>query len=373
MAKIKIILTGLFISASLVVSAQVTVVDSIISGGIYRSYRLYKPASYNDNVAVPLIIDLHGYTSSATNEQLYTNFAPIADTANFLIVYPQGTYDNGQTYWNAGISNTGVDDVLFISDLIGTLKNNYAIDPNSVYSCGMSNGGFMSQTLACALNDKIAAIASVTGSMFYSQYYNCNLIRPIPVMQISGTGDLTVPFEGNSTMLPIDTLVKIWVVHNNCNAVPQFTNVPNTNTSDGCTAEHYVYSGGTAGASCELFKVIGGGHSWPGSPYIIGVTNLDFNASLEIWRFFRKYKLDQFVGVNELSEADNISIYPNPCTEVVNINTDFDATTLIMDLSGRVLLKSNKRQIDVSQLAKGVYSVVLISENYRSVKKLVKL
>lgn len=373
MTKTKNILTGLLISTSLFISAQTTIVNSIVSGGISRSYRLYIPAAYTGNTSRPLVIDFHGYTSNASNEQLYTNFMPIADTANFLILYPEGTTLNGVPYWNAGISNTEVNDVQFISELIGTLKNNYAIDANSIYACGMSNGGFMSHTLACVLNNKIAAIASVTGSMFYSQYSNCSPNRPVPVMQISGTADATVPYAGNTTMLPIDTLVKHWVVKNNCNLSPQIDTLPDINTGDGCTAIHYVYGGGTAGATCELYKIIGGGHSWPGSPYIVGTTNLDFSASLQIWRFFRKYKLNQFMAISELSSTDNVNIYPNPCTNLLSIDGGQIETIVIKDLNGRVVMETNKKEIDVSSLAKGIYSVVLISGNYRSVKKLVKL
>ena len=42
----------------------------------------------------------------------------------------------------------------------------------------MSNGGFMSFLLACQLSEKIAAIASVTGSMTFDTYDNCNAQTP---------------------------------------------------------------------------------------------------------------------------------------------------------------------------------------------------
>lgn len=370
--KIKTILTGLFIQTSLFLFAQTTIVDSIVSGGIYRSYRVYIPAAYTGTTARPLVFDLHGYTSNASSEQVYSNFMPIADTANFLVVYPQGTNLNGQPYWNAGFG-PGVNDIQFISELIDTLKSSYTIDPNSIYSCGMSNGGFMSHTLACELNDKIAAVASVTGSMNTLQYSSCNPARPVPVMQVSGTADATVPYTGGPTHLPIDTLVKYWVLKNNCNPTPQFSNVPNSNVFDGCTAEHYVYNGGTAGASCELYKIIGGGHTWPGSPITIGTTNQDFSASLKIWLFFRKYKLNQFVGIQELKNSDIYTIYPNPCTTTLTIDNKDVTSVRILDLNGKLVIETGSKQIDVSLLAKGIYSVVLINGNGSTIRKLVKL
>jgi polyhydroxybutyrate depolymerase len=371
MKKIKLLSIILFSICSIYVSAQTTVVDSIISGGIYRSYRLYIPAAYNGTIAYPLILNLHGYTSNASAQQTYSNFAPIADTAHFLMVYPQGTTYNGQPYWNA--FGAGPNDIQFLSELIDSIGSNYNVDINSIYSCGMSNGGYMSHTLACELNTKIAAIASVTGSMSTYTRSTCTSNRAVPVMQISGTGDGTVSYTGSTGSLPIDTVVKYWRIKNNCNPTAVFNSVPNTNTSDGCTAEHYVYNNGTAGASVELYKIIGGGHTWPGSPYIVGVTNEDFNASEKIWLFFRKYKLNQFVGVEELQRSSEISMFPNPCNNVLTIDGENILFLIIYDINGRMIINTTEKQIDISKFAQGIYSVVFISGNNRTVKKLVKM
>ena len=207
-----LLLTGFFVSAQ----TGATVIDSISSSSIYRTYRLYKPLSYTGSQAYPLVINLHGYTSSAIAQQYYGNFMPIADTAKFLVVHPQGTKDaSNQPYWNAGISTTGVNDLLFISQLIDSLKTIYNIDPNAIYSTGMSNGGFMSNFLACNLSNKITAIAGVTGTMFSSVSPTCNPGRPVPVMHIHGTADGTVPYNGGSGTLAVDTLMKFWRIKNN--------------------------------------------------------------------------------------------------------------------------------------------------------------
>lgn len=370
--KIKIFLTGLFIQTSLFVFSQTTVVDSIFSGGIYRSYRLYIPAAYTGATDWPLVFDLHGYTSNASQQQYYSNFMPIADTAHFLVAYPQGTTSNGQPYWNAG--QGGANDALFISDLINTLTGNYSVDASSIYSCGMSNGGYMSHSLACVLNDKIAAIASVTGSMFTTQYISCNPGRPVPVMQISGTADATVPYIGAIGTLHVDTVVQYWVLNNNCNTTPAFSNVPNTSFTDGCTAEHYVYSGGTNGATCELYKIIGGGHTWPGAPFIVGITNQDFNASLKIWLFFKKYKLSQFTGLREAQNESDITIYPNPATSSITIKgMDKNTTAVVMDLNGKRMMETTSTELDITTLPKGIYSLLLTSGKQLIIRKLVKI
>lgn len=349
--------------------SQNTVVDSIVSGGIYRSYRLYVPAAYNGSSARPLIINMHGYTSNASAQQLYSNFMPIADTANFLMVYPQGTMYGGQPFWNAGISPTLVDDKGFMDHLIDSLKLSYNIDLNAVYATGMSNGGYMSQTLACELSNRITAIASVTGAMFATQYgANCHATRPVPMMQIHGTADGTVPYNGNSTSMPIDSVVKHWVRKNGCNPTPTFSNVPNTNTADGCTAEHYVYSNGNSGSSVELYKVIGGAHTWPGAPFTVGVTNQDFSASKEIWRFFRKYRLNTLTSLQSSERQNaNLKVFPNPANDVLNVSFDGNGTTtaiIISDLLGHRIIHeaSFTGQINTSALAPGMYMLSVLQQ-----------
>ncbi|MBK9457533.1 MAG: hypothetical protein IPO24_19130 [Bacteroidetes bacterium] len=132
----------------------------------------------------------------------------------------------GIRYWNIfGAPGTGVDDVAFLSALIDSLDAEYNIDLNRVYSTGMSNGGFMSHALACELSNRIAAIASVTGSIDKDRMPFCDPQHNTPVMQIHGTADETVPYDGNFEFLPVDSVVSYWVKQNHCDATPEFTEV----------------------------------------------------------------------------------------------------------------------------------------------------
>ena len=358
----KHLLSLILISTLFTLKSQTTVVDSIFVGGQYRSYRLYVPTIYTGTTARPLILNLHGYTSNALQQQQYSNFMPIADTANFLMVYPQGTKDgSNQPFWNAGISTSLVNDIAFLNALIDSLDLTYNINLNRVYSTGMSNGGYMSYTLACELSNRITAIASVTGSIFTTQYgSNCHPMRPVPAMQIHGTNDPTVPYTGSSSSMPIDSVVKYWVTKNNCNPTATFSNVPNTSTTDGCTAQHYKYSGGTGGSSVELYKIIGGLHTWPGFPFGGSGTNMDINASKEIWRFFNKYTLSLLTSIDENKAlANSLNLYPNPTTSTLHF--DLENETLInvevSDVLGKVVLSETTQtnSISVEKLNSGIY------------------
>src|SRR5690606_1227667 len=174
--------------------------------------RLYIPASYDGTESVPLLFNLHGYTSNNVQQEVYADFRPIADTANFIIVHPNGTLDlGGNRYWNAFNVPGGVDDVGFLSTLIDEISQSYTIDMNRVYSTGMSNGGFMSYELACALGYRITAVASVTGAMPKNRPSTCNPPHPVPAMQIHGTADPTVPYNGNAQQESIEDVVDYWV------------------------------------------------------------------------------------------------------------------------------------------------------------------
>ena len=147
-------------------TSQQTITATITHDALQREYILYVPASYTGSNAVPLVFNFHGYTSNATEQMWYGDFRPIADTANFIIVHPNGMLDaTGTTHFNVGWGGSTIDDVGFTSALLDSISADYNINADRVYSTGMSNGGFMSYQLACQLSDKIAAIASVTGSM----------------------------------------------------------------------------------------------------------------------------------------------------------------------------------------------------------------
>lgn len=356
----------------------VTIYDSIVSGGLQRKFRLYVPSSYNGSASVPLVFNLHGYTSNSQQQMLYSNFMPIADTAKFIIVHPDGTLSNNAQYWNAGFGGS-VNDVQFISELLDSIKASYNIDLNSVYSCGMSNGGIMSYYLACNLSNRIAAIASVTGDMLNAWFSSVpSPPRPFPVMEIHGTGDGTVLYNGDATFAPIDSVVKKWRVYNNCNPTASVTNVPNTNTSDGCTAVNYKYTGGTNGAEVELYKVVGGSHSWPGAAYIIANTNEDFSASVEIWRFFRKFHLNQFginAGVKKTEAPREIKIYPNPANNTLYVSQDhLETLSYQLTTSSGQLIKTGVSggSVDISELPAGLYLITILTKENLTRLKFIK-
>ena len=131
--------------------------------GINREYLLYVPEAYDTTLSYPLLFNFHGFGGNATDHMHSADFRPIADTADFILVYPQGLdLDDGQSHWN--IAETGednksnVDDFGFIESLIDEISSEYNINQKKIYACGYSNGAGFSFSIACHLN-KSAAIA----------------------------------------------------------------------------------------------------------------------------------------------------------------------------------------------------------------------
>ena len=313
------LLLGLLLLTAAAAPAQTTLTGTIRFGGGVREYRLYVPAAVlaAPTVPRPLLLNLHGYGSNNLEQEAYGDFRPIADTAHFLVLHPNGTPDgSGARYWNTFVppGTTGPDDVGFLLALVDSVRARYAVDTARLYSTGMSNGGFMSYELACRQSARFAAIASVTGSIARTHLTACQPARPVPVLEIHGTADNTVPYGGTALFAPITDVLAFWVQANGCGA-PVVTAVPNTSTTDGCTAEHTVWPAGPSGARVEHFRIIGGGHTWPGAAFNIGVTNRDINASVEVWRFLRAYRRlggQPTAAPTDQPLAGALTVSPNP-------------------------------------------------------------
>jgi polyhydroxybutyrate depolymerase len=352
--------------------AQTT--DSFVVDGVYRNYIVHVPTGYIASTAYPLVLNLHGYTSNAAQEMFYTTMNNTADANHFIVVYPNGI----SNYWNA--FGVGADDVKFLRELIDTISAHYNVNANRVYSCGMSNGGYMSYTLACELSTKIAAIASVAGTMSLNTYNTCNPARKMPVMHIHGTTDPTVNYAtGAANSVGVEQTLNYWRDTNQCSSVIDTTALPNTSTTDNSTVQLIVNSHCAPFKEVRFYKIANGGHTWP-SAFIdvptYGNTNRDFNASQEIWNFFNRFSLDNTASIAETATERTVTLYPIPVGNTLNIQTDLrPESAQILDVSGRVLGSySEFPSIDVSALSSGMYLLQLQLHNagsqvYRFIKQ----
>lgn len=360
-----------FIAFLTVSQAQGYISQTIQHDGLTREYSIYIPASYDGTTNFPLLFNFHGGDDVITNWQTTADMRPIADTANFILVYPQARpdpSDGNSLNWLPKTPGT-FDDVPFISALIDTIASNYQIDQNRIYACGYSLGGDMSFELGCKLSNRIAAIAPVARTMQANPNSFCSPVHPTGVLTILGTDDFISPYGGYpGYYLSAAATHSYWATHNNCNATATMSTVS-------ASVERYTWSTASGCAYVEELKVTGGGHDWPGS-----FGNMTIDASEEIWQFVSRYDINGLIGcvttsLNEYSSTqENYRVYPNPVNSQLTVEMEIAeekefriySTIGELMLSGR--LNSNISTIDLSSLPPNVYILNISNHSIKLIK-----
>ena len=245
-----------------------------------RTYLTYIPEIYiSSKLPAPLLFNFHGGTGSASGQVYIADFRPIADTANFILVYPQGTF--GST-WNSSLPTNPltkmfVDDFGFVDAMIERINNDYiyGVDTSRVYATGFSNGADISLSLACVRSEKFAAVASVSGLLDRHTAENSNP-GAVAIMSIHGTNDYSRPYEYglNGYYFDIDELNTYWSTKNNFAGQA----VVETYNADSQTIEFKQY-----GPMVEHYKVVGGDHVW------LNISRNSLSTNHIIWNFLSRF------------------------------------------------------------------------------------
>lgn len=279
------------------------------SGGASRWYYRHVPPTYRATTPMPVVLDLHGYAEGATVHQLMSALGPFGDTHGFVTVTPQGS-GASVPRWDTGLQSA---DVKFIGDLLDEVERTVCVDQHRVFVTGLSNGAFMTSAVACKYADRIAAAAPVAG---IRDIPGCKLARPVPVITFHGTADPYVAYDGGlgtkAADLPagdgsgktlgqigavdpkqkgptIPELTATWAKRNGCGTKPTSRQVAPDVT--------LIAFPCPKGAEAELYRVTGGGHTWPGSQFskaiagAVGPTTFSISANDLIWKFFQQHPL----------------------------------------------------------------------------------
>ena len=246
---------------------------------------MYVPQSYSDQ-AVPLLFNFHGFGDTAEQYMNYVDMRSLAESEQFILVYPQGSCLNGASHWNpcttGGDNKSTADDLGFVEAMIDNISLNYNIDSERVYASGYSNGGMMAYGLANYKSNLITAVASVSGAML-----DCagTISRPVPVIHLHGTSDGVIPFNGSSEYSSVQSTLDYWINFNNTSVNP----VISTYSDQGMSIEHYLYNDGDDNISVEHYKYVQGGHEWFNSSF------QGQNTSELVWNFLSKYNINGLI------------------------------------------------------------------------------
>ena len=279
--------------------------DTIDVNGVMRSYTVQLPAKR----LVPLVVVLHGKTQRGADMVARTAWPQVAKREGFAVVFPDGlnhAWADARTKAGPALRGPpeGTDDVAFIAELVEKLVTAGAADPSRVYVTGISNGGAMTMTLACARADLFAAAASVIMNLTDEGAVTCHPSRPLPMLLMNGTADALVPYEGGrgSSYFAADGFwsteetLAFWRKLNGCETDDaSVTDLPDRSVADQSTVTR-ISSRCPSGHDVVLYRVNHGGHRMPGfSPdarfprvatKMLGPQNGDIDGAETIWSFF---------------------------------------------------------------------------------------
>jgi polyhydroxybutyrate depolymerase len=256
-------------------------------GGLAHSYRLFTPRKLDAQNPTAMVVLLHGCGSSGDEFAAITHFDKQAAAAGIVAVYPDGLANFGPGFyhcWNEYLNPGLADDFTFLSQLIDQLSKDLPIDKNRVFVAGLQSGGHMAYTLACAIPERIASIASISGGMPLDQQkalMRCSdnkRAKPVSVMEMHGTADSFAPYEGGGVLNapPTIDVVKYWAAVNGCSGDPSVSENGITKTT------LWKHCSGTS--VVRLDTVTGGHNTWFGST--LDPVRGEPNASAAVWDFF---------------------------------------------------------------------------------------
>lgn len=248
--------------------------------GVQRSALVNVPAQAGKGRPLPLLMMFHGAGGNAEATESYTSLTPMGARAGFIVVYPNA---NGK-YWNlTGGGSTGADDVEFVRSLLDQLDSVVCIDDSRVYAAGVSNGGGFVSRLGCDLNRRLAGIATVAG--LYGREPACEPEHALSVLEVHGTGDQTVPYNG----WPAGNIASVGSFLNKWNQWDSCPSGPGPWQRLGPATLLQVKTGCADGTKIEHVKLGGEPHVWPSSAsWAEGSPSqpVPFDASTAVMQFF---------------------------------------------------------------------------------------
>lgn len=377
------LLTAFLAVCSHKASAQQLISDSLLHDEIYRHYQVFLPSDYDAEASDATVLVLHGGSGNAQSIQGFTGMNFFANQHGFIAVYPQGAGIAPPGFsWADGRGTTaddaGIDDIGFMHALLDTLQLAYNADPDSLYATGFSNGGFMTQRMACEMNDRFAAIGAVGCSMDTSLYANCTPANPLGMLMMVGTNDPEIPYEGGEMTNPavnpivgVEDAFTFWVDALECSAEVIENEVPDFNTEDNSTVEFTLHPDCTCDQTAVLYRIINGGHTWPGVELpdledLLGETNEDIHASDIQLLFFKEHARCTETDVKE-QKTNLFTVYPNPAAQFLDWKAPRGINRVrLVNLRGTTMIDAkatDTNRMDISELSSGLYLIQFMQGN----------
>ena len=276
---------SMLLLAPLSLGAQHMVPQTLPINGSDRTYLLHLPTGDRSGRPRPLVLVLHGAQMTSALMAEITGLNAWADKEGFIVVYPQGLEQHWNTIQEPG---SAVDDFAFVRALIANIEKTYSVDRSRVFAAGLSNGAEFAQELGCSDDFQFKAIVAVSATLQVEGARHCAPKHTVRMIQFHGTADPTVPYLGGVVAAPRRPVVisvaddlLLWQRLNHCAPEPKTERLPDKG-EDGTHVERVSFQSCASGGELTHFRILGGGHVWPGysgTPKVFGQTTNQIDAS----------------------------------------------------------------------------------------------
>jgi polyhydroxybutyrate depolymerase len=249
--------------------------------GMARSFLVRDPA-HRLRRPPPVLVELHGFGGSGASIGRLTGLPSLGAASGFVVVSPDGT---GGT-WQFTAHGSDAD---FLTALLRHLGRSQCIDPRRVYLAGFSAGAAFAIAYACGHPGAVTALATVAVD------FQLGCHRPLPFLAFHGTADPAVPFANGAVGLSLPGIhvrgtelnMGDWARLDRCSTTPATTAV-------GPQVLRQQWGHCARGTKVVLYRIEGGGHTWPGADPALGVglTTQEIDASRLMVAFFARHRPD---------------------------------------------------------------------------------
>jgi polyhydroxybutyrate depolymerase len=297
---------GQFLAALVVFSASAAAQDRMVLRlqEIDRTVQVRRPAG-TWPAPQPLVLALHGRGGDGAAMRQTLDLDAVADREGFIVAYPDGV----DRHWSYGrpinlpmptVNGTRTEDIAFLTQIIDRLVGDGSADPRRLYVVGHSNGGLMAFTMACALADRLAAVAVLLTGMTEHQVADCPPGRPVPMLILGATADPLQAYDGavlpRGRLISVPDTVAFWRTRNECRD-SNLERLPDREPADGSTVATIHSRDCRDGAEVLLVRIEGGGHLPPSIRHDrsrhaarLGPQNRDIETAEIVWSFLKRFR-----------------------------------------------------------------------------------
>lgn len=244
-----------------------------------RPYTVTVPASYTAAQPWPLLVVLAGFGGRGVETSAYLGFTQLASDRGVFLVTPDADPSQGRYAWNPSPTHAPDFDVEYLTAIIHDLESKYAIDHARVFVAGHSLGAHMAHRMACDASADVVAVMALAGQVSKNPA-DCAPTHPVSVVQVHGTDDGTIGYNGDVQNVPPDPAipsahetVAVWARNDLCTGAIAATGMTYDLDSSlpGNETTVEAYAGCPTAIGVELWSIMGGIHRPLLTPAFAGI------------------------------------------------------------------------------------------------------